>query len=80
MCHCGLRFKHLYQRLNIMGWTHLRVDVAFAVCTLLLGGSGYLVAFGQTGAGIALGGVIAGAMVVATVWIERRWRSHEEAQ
>ncbi len=72
--------SHLYQRLNIMGWTHLRVDVAFAVCTLLLGGSGYLVAFGQTGAGIALGGVIAGAMVVATVWIERRWRSHEEAQ
>ncbi|MDP6778058.1 MAG: hypothetical protein QGI83_14975 [Candidatus Latescibacteria bacterium] len=70
--------SHLYQRLNIMGWSHLHVDLAFAATTLLLGASGYLVAFGYSSAGIALGCLTIVAMVGATVWIEKRWRDHEE--
>ena len=67
--------KHLYQRLNTLGWSHLKIDLGVFLLTLILGAGGwtYLFAGRGLGAGVmALGGLL---LVGATVWIERRDRS-----
>ena len=69
---------HIYQRLTMLGWSHRRVDFWFAVCTLLLGGTGYLMAFGYAILSLVVGGMTGVLMVGGTVWVERRWRMVEE--
>ncbi len=68
--------SHIYQRLNILGWSHLRVDLWFALCTLLLGGAGYLAVYGYVVPAL-VACALAGTLIIGgTVWVESRWRHH----
>ena len=71
---------HIYQRLNILGWSHRRVDLWFALCTVLLGGTGYLAVYGYGVPALMAGGLAGLLMVGGTVWVERRWWLHNHSE
>lgn len=66
---------HLYQRLNRLGWSVIRVDFCFGVCTILLGVTGYLAVFGYGTLAMIMGGVIGVTLVGGTVWTETKWNN-----
>ena len=61
--------KHLYQRLDKLGWSHRKIDVVAACISLVMGLGAHLYLKGSTSAGyvFALGG---GVLVFGAVWIE----------
>ena len=61
--------KHLYQRLDKLGWSHRKIDAVTVGITLVMSLGAHLYLKGSTSAGyvFALGG---GVLVLGTVWIE----------
>jgi len=67
--------KHLYQRLNKLGWSHRRIDLGVLLINLILGTGGCAYLFISSAWGallLALGG---GLLLVGTIWTERKDRS-----
>jgi UDP-N-acetylmuramyl pentapeptide phosphotransferase/UDP-N-acetylglucosamine-1-phosphate transferase len=64
--------KHLYQRLNILGWSHLQIDGGVWMVGLLLGGAGCAWVWGWPLVGWGLG--LTGCVVLlwVTLWVEGR--------
>ena len=66
--------KHLYQRLDKMGWSHVRIDLGGLLVTLLLGaGAGVFLCWSRA-LGVALMLLVGAILVGAAAWIERRDR------
>ena len=67
--------KHLYQRLDRLGWSHLQIDLWVLLINAALGSGGYLYLFTSRSWGMLLmagGGVL---LLAETIWIERKDRS-----
>ena len=69
---------HLYQRLVRTGWSHLAVNFAYGIHTVLLAAGVVLSVAGYRHIGYGLIGAGLLAMTVAAVLIERRWLRGEE--
>jgi UDP-GlcNAc:undecaprenyl-phosphate/decaprenyl-phosphate GlcNAc-1-phosphate transferase len=67
--------KHLYQRLDRLGWSHRRIDLWVLAIDLLLGIGGYVYLLASRRWGALLIGVGAVALLGQTLWIERKDRS-----
>ena len=66
---------HLYQRLDRMGWSHLRINVVYGLCTLLLGGVGYLWVYGHAQVAFRATVGMLVLMGMAAGWVEWRWKA-----
>ncbi len=76
LAHC----THIYQRLNRMNWSPLRVTIWFGTGTLMFGLVGYLYAFGFHSLAFWVLGIFVLLIVVGTVCLEYDWRTkHSEA-
>ena len=66
--------KHLYQRLDKLGWSHGRIDLGSLLVTLLLGGgAGAYLCWGRgLGGALMLSG--AAILILTATWVERRDR------
>ena len=64
---------HLYQRLQIMGWTPWSINGVYAFLTLMLGGCALLLQDGFVFWGYGVMGVSLFTMVVGTVYVERQY-------
>ena len=67
--------KHLYQRLDKLGWSHLKIDLWVLSINLILGAGGYMYLFVSRGWGLSLVALGGGLLIGETVWIERKDRS-----
>lgn len=67
--------KHLYQRLNKLGWSHLKIDLWVVSINFVLGAGGYAYFFVSGGWGLSLMALGGGLLIGGTAWIERKDRS-----
>jgi Fuc2NAc and GlcNAc transferase len=64
---------HVYQRLQILGWTPWYINGIYALLTVILGGGAWLLQFGFVSVGYVLLG-LSGLMVIGgTVYVERQY-------
>ena len=64
--------KHLYQRLNKLGWSHLRVDLVTLALSSIFGAAALYFQAGEQLSGLCLAGCAVVALVVVVIWVERK--------
>ena len=66
--------KHLYQRLNKLGWCHLKINLWICCLTLTMGLGAWIFLFVDEISGAALGLLGGGLVLGTTIWIEAKDR------
>lgn len=64
---------HLYQRLQVMGWTPWEINGVYAFLTVLFGGCALMWQFGFVSLGYGVLGVSLFMLVMGTVYVERQY-------
>jgi UDP-GlcNAc:undecaprenyl-phosphate GlcNAc-1-phosphate transferase len=64
--------KHLYQRLNKLGWSHLRIDLVALTLTSHFGAAALFFQAGENLPGVCLVGIAVAVLVVIAIWVERK--------